>query len=170
MSKKFSFRKTKDLILGVVLLALGIAYTVMARNVKTRPKLVPSYANAQIFPTILGILLIVLSAVLIFQGAKKFMKGEEEKGEKMSRVDLISIVLTFALMVLYIIILPVCGFMISTMIYLFLQISILAPDGKRNYVLFAIIAVVFTILAFVAFRIGLSQILPRGPLEALIGY
>jgi len=30
--------------------------------------------------------------------------------------------------------------------------------------------VVFTIIAFIAFRIGLSQLLPRGPIEALIGY
>ena len=38
------------------------------------------------------------------------------------------------------------------------------------YLLFAIVAVVFTIIAFVAFRIGLTQMLPRGPIEALIGY
>ena len=81
-----------------------------------------------------------------------------------------SILLTFAAMILYIILLPILGFMLSTMIYLFGQITILAPKEKRNYLLFAIIAVVFTIIAFVAFRIGLTQMLPRGPLEALIGY
>ena len=41
---------------------------------------------------------------------------------------------------------------------------------KRNYVLFAIVAVVFTAFVFVAFRVGLQQLLPRGIIESLIGF
>ena len=171
MSKqKLSFQKCKDLILGIVLLALSIAYTIMARQIKTRPKMVPSYANSQIIPTLLGILLAILSVCLIFQGVRKLKNGEAVAEKKMSRVDLLSIVLTFAAMCVYILILPTLGFMLSTMIFLFAQITILAPKEKRNYLLFAIVAVVFTALAFVAFRIGLTQMLPRGPIEALLGF
>jgi hypothetical protein len=47
---------------------------------------------------------------------------------------------------------------------------ILAPAEKRNYVLFAIVAVVFTALVFVAFRVGLQQLLPRGIIENLLGF
>ncbi len=171
MSKKFSFQKFRDLILGSVLLAVAIAYTIMARNIKTRPKLVPSYANSQIVPTLLGILLIILSCALIWQSIRRLKQPEEEgKIKKMSKVDLLSITLTFAIMMVYIFLLPNIGFILSTMIYLFAQITILAPKEKRNLLLFAIIAVVFTALVFVAFRIGLSQMLPRGPIEALIGF
>ena len=99
-----------------------------------------------------------------------FKKDDGESSKKMSKVDVISIVLTFAAMILYIIILPQLGFILSTMLYLFCQITILAPKDKRNYLLFAIVAVAFTIIAFVAFRIGLTQMLPRGPIEALLGY
>ena len=99
------------------------------------------------------------------------MKKEDDGPvKKMDKVDMISIVLTFAAMILYIIILPYLGFMISTILYLFGQFTILAPANKRNYLLFAIVAVVFTVITFVAFRIGLNQMLPRGPLEALFGY
>ena len=172
--KKLTFKRCRDLILGIVLLALGIAYTVMAQNIKQGNKLVQrnvgTFAHARIIPTILGILLIVLAVVLIIQGIIKFIKDDGEAGKKMSKVDMFSILLTFAAMILFIILLPILGFMLATMIYLFGQITILAPKEKRNYLLFAIIAVVFTIIAFVAFRIGLTQMLPRGPLEALIGY
>ena len=172
--KKLTFKRCRDLILGIVLLALGIAYTVMAQNIKQGNKLVQrnvgTFAHARIIPTILGILLIVLAVVLIIQGIVKFIKDDGAAGKKMSKVDMFSILLTFAAMILYIILLPILGFMLATMIYLFGQITILAPKEKRNYLLFAIIAVVFTIIAFVAFRIGLTQMLPRGPLEALIGY
>ncbi len=170
MSKKLTFKRCRDLILGVVLLALGIFYTIYAQQIKTRPKLTPSYSSARIFPTLLGILLIILSVCLIIQGIRAFKSNEEEETKKLSRVDLLSIALTFAAMIVYIILLPRIGFILSTVIYLFAQITILAPSEKRNLLQFAIIAVVFTAITFVAFRIGLSQMLPRGPIEALLGF
>ena len=174
LSKKLSFKKCRDLILGIILLALGIGYTVMADQIKRGNKLVQrnvgEFAHARIIPTLLGILLIVLAVVLIIQGILNFKKEDDATSKKMSKVDMISILLTFAAMILYIILLPELGFILSTILYLFGQITILAPKDKRNYLLFAIVAVVFTIIAFVAFRIGLTQMLPRGPIEALLGY
>ena len=174
MNKKLTFKRCRDLILGIVLLALGIAYTVMAQNIKQGNKLVQrnvgTYAHARIVPTLLGVLLIVLAVLLIVQGIKHFRKEDNEPAKKMDKVDMISVLLTFAAMILYIIILPELGFILSTILYLFCQITILAPKEKRNLLLFIIVAVVFTAVAFVAFRIGLTQMLPRGPIEALLGY
>lgn len=169
-TQKLTFKKCKDLILGIFLLALSVAYIIFARQIKTRPKMTPSYANAQVLPTLLGILLAIVSVALIFQGIRSLKKEDNAIAKKMSKVDLASVVLTFAAMCLYIVILPGIGFILSTVIFLFAQITILAPKEKRNLPLFAIVAVVFTIIAFVAFRIGLSQMLPRGPIEALLGY
>ena len=169
-----SFKKIKDLVLGVITLCIGIAYTVMAQNIKQGNKLVQrnvgTFAHARIVPTLLGILLIALSVLLIIQGIRKFKNDDGTKPEKMNKVDLVSILLTFTAMILYMIILPELGFILSTILYLFVQITILAPKEKRNYLLFAIVAVVFSAIVFVAFRIGLSQMLPRGPIEALLGY
>jgi len=169
-TQKLSFKKCRDLILGIFLLALSVAYIIFARQIKTRPKMTPSYANAQVLPTLLGILLAILSLVLIYQGIRRFRKDDGAVSERMSKVDLASVALTFAAMCLYIVILPTLGFILSTIVFLFGQITILAPKEKRNLLLFAIVAVVFTIIAFIAFRIGLSQMLPRGPIEALLGY
>ena len=172
--KKLTFKKCRDLILGILLLAFGIFYTVMADQIKRGNKLVQrnvgEFAHARIIPTLLGYLLIALAVILIIQGIMHFLKDKDEATKKMSRIDMISVVLTFAAMTLYIIILPKLGFILSTILYLFGQITILAPKDKRNFLLFAIVAVVFTIIAFVAFRIGLTQMLPRGPIEALLGY
>ena len=54
-----SFKKCKDLILGVVMLALSVFYLICTQRIKTRPKLTPGYSNAQIIPRLLGILLAV---------------------------------------------------------------------------------------------------------------
>ena len=167
-----SFKKCKDLVLGIIMLALSGFYLYFATQIKTRPKLTPSYASAQIIPRLLGILLAILSVILIFQGVKKMRSQENQAddGKKMDRGDLIAVVLTFAVIIGYILILPELGFCLSTVIYLFLQILVLSPKEKRNYVLFAIVAVVFTAIVFVAFRIGLQQLLPRGIIESLIGF
>ena len=167
-----SFKKCKDLILGIVMLLFSGFYIYYAQQIKTRPKLTPSYASAKIMPTLLGILLAVLSAVCIFQGIRKAMAKDtsEEKTKKLGKGDMMAVVFTFAVIIGYILIMPVLGFILSTIIYLFLQMLILAPAEKRNYVLFAIVAVVFTAVVFVAFRVGLQQLLPRGIIESLLGF
>ena len=40
----------------------------------------------------------------------------------------------------------------------------------EHFIYFAIVAVVFTALVFVAFRVGLQQLLPRGIIENLLGF
>ena len=166
-----SFKKCRDLILGIVMLLFSGFYLIYAQQIKTRPKLTPSYASARIMPTLLGILLAALSVICIIQGVRQLKTvSNEEKAKKMDRGDLMAVVFTFAVIIGYVIILPMLGFILSTVIYLILQMIILSPAGKRNYLLFAIVAVVFTGIVFVAFRVGLQQLLPRGVIESLIGF
>ena len=166
-----SFKKCKDLILGIVMLLLSGFYLIFAQQIKTRPKLTPSYASAQIMPTLLGAILAVLSIVCIIQGIRQMKAPDEaEETKKKGKGDLMAVVLTFAVIIGYILVMPTLGFILSTILYLFLQMLILAPAEKRNYVLFAIVAVVFTALVFVAFRVGLQQLLPRGLIEGLLGF
>ena len=166
-----SFKKCKDLILGIVMLLFSGFYLYNAQEIKTRPKLTPSYASARIMPILLGILLAILSVICIIQGIRQ-MKAPaktEETGKKLERGDLMAVVFTFAVIIGYIIIMPYLGFILSTIIYLFLQMLILSPKEKRNIPVFALVTVVFTAIVFVAFRIGLQQLLPRGIIESLLG-
>ena len=166
-----SFKKCKDLILGIVMLLFSGFYLIYAQQIKTRPKLTPGYASARIMPVLLGTLLAILSIVCIYQGVRRLKAPEgEEAAKKLDRGDLMAVVFTFAVIIGYILVMPLLGFILSTVIYLFLQMLILAPADKRNYVLFAIVAVVFTALVFVAFRVGLQQLLPRGVIEGLLGF
>ena len=167
-----SFKKCRDLILGIVMLLFSGFYLINAFQIKTRPKLTPSYASAQIMPVLLGMLLAILSVICIVQGIRKMKTadGTEEEGKKKDKGDIMAVVFTFAVIIGYILIMPTLGFILSTLIYLFLQMIILAPAEKRNYLLFAIVAIAFTALVFVAFRIGLQQLLPRGPIESMLGF
>lgn len=166
-----SFKKCKDLVLGVVMLLFSGFYLFYAQQIKTRPKLTPSYASAQIMPILLGVLLAILSVICIVQGINKIRQPDDGKeAKKADKGDIAAVVLTFAVIIGYTLVMPTLGFCLSTVIFLFLQMNILAPKDKRNYALFAIVAVVFTAFVFVAFRIGLQQLLPRGIIESLLGF
>ena len=170
-----SFKKYRDIILGVAMLLFSGFYLTVARGIKTRPKLTPAYASAQVVPTLLGVLLAILSVICIIEGVYKMKKygttmTNVKAGAAQVKGDTFAVISTFALMIVYALALPVVGFSLSTMVYLFLQISLLAPAKKRNLKLYAIIAVVFTMIVFFIFRLGLSMLLPRGVIEALLGF
>lgn len=170
-----SFKKYRDIILGTLMLLFSGFYLTVARGIKTRPKLTPAYASAQVIPTLLGILLAILSVICIIEGVYKMKKygttmTNVKAGAAQAKSDGMAVVFTFALMIVYALILPVAGFCLSTILYLFLQISLLAPEKKRNMKLFAIVAVVFTMFVFFAFRVGLQMLLPRGVIEAMLGF
>ncbi|MBQ9197166.1 MAG: tripartite tricarboxylate transporter TctB family protein [Clostridia bacterium] len=165
------FKKYRDLGFGAAALLFSGFYLINAAQIKTRPKLTPGYASARIMPILLGVLLAILSVLCIIQSLRKMKTAAaEEPQSKTSKGDLMAVLLTFIVIIGYVIIMPILGFILSTVIYLFLQMLILAPAEKRNYALFAIVAVVFTALVFVAFRIGLQQLLPRGVIEGLLGF
>lgn len=169
--KGMSFKKCKDLILGVAMLLFSGFYLYYARQIKTRPKLTPSYGSASIVPTLLGVVLLGLSVLCIIQGIRKLRTADgEAQKEKTNKDDLLPVVLTFAVMIGYTLIMQPLGFCLATIIFLFLEMLVLAPADKRNYLLFAIVAVVFTAVVFVAFRVGLQQLLPRGIIESLLGF
>ena len=161
------FRKCRDLIMGAVMLALSVFYLIFTQQIKTRPKLTPPYAGARVIPNLLGIILAVLSVILIVQGWRKLKAPAqaEEKG-----ADVLAVAETFAVIIGYTVLLQSAGFILSTVVYLFAQMMVLAPADKRNPVLFIIVSVAFTAFVFVAFRIGLQQLLPRGIIESLLGF
>lgn len=166
--KHLSFKKCRDLILGIVMLAFSAFYLYFTFQIKTRPKLTPSYASARVMPTILGVLLAIMAILCIVQGVRKLKEPDDGKVEE--KADILTVALTFAVIIGYIFIMQPLGFCLSTVIYLFLQMLVLAPAGKRNIALFAIISVVFTVVIFFAFRVGLDLLLPRGIIESLIGF
>ena len=170
-----SFKKYRDIILGVAMLLFSGFYMAVAQGIKTRPKLTPAYASAKIVPILLAVLMAILAVICIIEGVYKMKKygttmTNVKAGAAQAKGDAFGVIATFALMIAYALALPVAGFCLSTAVYLFLQITLLAPAKKRNIKLFAIVAVIFTVVVFITFRVGLSMLLPRGPIEALMGF
>ena len=67
--------------------------------------------------------------------------------------------------IVYVNVLSPIGFIISTLVYLFVQITILAPDAhrtKKDLIQYLVIDVIFTFVVYFLFRYGFKIVLPAG--------
>lgn len=130
--------------------------------------------GSDFFPRIAAVMLLAFGAITVvgaFRTRRKNEAGDSRKagcaapaGADEVRVEinwkapLLSVVALTA----YVALLDGLGFLIMTTLYLFAQITILAPAGKRNYPLFGGIAVATTALVYGLFVRVLYVMLPAG--------
>lgn len=156
-------KKYGDLIVSIFYMILGVVMIIMARAL---PKSKVMEIGPDCMPTVVGILILVLSAILLVQSVKKLQKGgalseQEEKDQSDYKRVLESLVLA----TVYVNVLKPVGFLLSTFVYLCLQIYVLAPNDKRtkkDIIKFVVISLVFTVVVYVLFRYGFKIILPTG--------
>ena len=92
----------------------------------------------------------------------------EKKGEvNKSGDDLMGGLSTIILIGGYCIAFSPVGFIISSIIYLFLQILVLTPKEKRNWLVISIISVVAPIAFYALFVYAINTPLPKGLLSFL---
>lgn len=160
------FKKFGDLIVSICYLALAIALIVLA---KALPKSTVMEIGPDFMPTVVGVICLVLSLLLLVQAITKLRSKDgalkaagEETGEASDYKRVIeSLILALA----FVNVLKPVGFIISTLVYLALQIIVLAPNDKRtkkDILLYLIIDVVFTFVVYFLFRYGFKIVLPAG--------
>lgn len=154
-------KKYGDIIVGIVYAVLGIALIIAARML---PKSQVMDIGPDFMPTVVGTLILVLSIILLVQAVQELRKNpNKEVGEDES--DYKRVLLSLILALLYVFLLKPVGFIICTLVYLFCQIYVLAPDShrtKKDMIMYLIIDVVFTLIVYYLFRIGFKIVLPAG--------
>jgi len=73
-----------------------------------------------------------------------------------------STLITLGLITLYIVMMGLLGFIISTSLYLFIQIILLAPKEKRKPIMIGIISIVSSLVIYLIFRYAFTIVLPVG--------
>lgn len=157
--------KQTDLITGVIMALFSAAYIYEATTVKVFGGMGKAVINSGTIPKIWGGCLLVLSIVLIVRGLRNKVKNIAD-AKKMSVGELLKdkweVLATFILLTIYIALMDYAGFIISSFIYLFIQIIILTPSGKRNYKLAGVLALVFSVSIYYVFVEWLMVLLPAG--------
>jgi putative tricarboxylic transport membrane protein len=160
--------KFKDVIAGGFVSLLGLMMFIMSYGIKTISGETADPGSA-FMPKIGAALLFIFGMGILIEGMQKYRSGriKADTSETVSekRRKLRAVLLTLGLIGVYIFLLNIIGFIYATILYLFIQIVVLAPAGKRNaknYLYFGVIAVVLSVSVYYLFYEVFSMMLPAG--------
>lgn len=149
--------KVRDLICSAIMLVFGAVMLVLARDI---PHKVASDVGSAYVPTFIAIcILIVAGTKLMLTWLKKSPSADKKI---VLDQDWIGGVGTIALMVIYMLIFQPVGFIISSVLYLFIQMLLLSNTENRKPILFAIIAVLLPVAVDALFVFAIHMPLPKG--------
>ncbi len=156
-------KKYGDIIVGGFFMILSAGMMIMA---KMLPKSAIMDIGPDFMPMCIGLVTFVLAATLAFLNVKN-LKMRSEEAEKMEKeeLDYKRMLISFMLILVYVYLLQPVGFIVTTILYLPLQMYVLAPDEKKtkkDMVQLAVTSVIFTFVVFFLFRYGFKIILPAG--------
>jgi putative tricarboxylic transport membrane protein len=162
--------RAKGLIVGGLMLVAGLGYLYLTATLPQRETGGASFVDASFIPYILAVLMVGLGALQLIAGFRvaaapsgdlRDIEAEEDEGP----VSYWTVAVTLGLVAAYAALLTPLGFPIATALYLFLQFIVLTPTERGpSYGLYAVLAVVCSIVIFVMFRYGFQLLLPAGPL------
>ncbi len=165
MAKEVTMGKNKvSLYSGIFFLVyglgmLGMAYKILNTGVTS--------LGAGFMPKIVSILIIILSILVIAEAVvclKTEKKSDEQQTNKM-KVDIKGVAATIVLLAAYVILLKPVGFIIISIIYMFLQMYLLAPQiTKKKLILYTVISIITPIIINYIFIRFFSLMLPSGVL------
>lgn len=157
------FKKYGDIVVGIFFMILSVVLIVAAKQ------LPPSQVmdiGPDFMPIVIGAFTFVLAAILTAMSIKNFKKNAESiDPESLPKCDYVRVLASVILVLIYVFILQPVGFIISTLIFLLLQMFVLSPNDERDVkhiIRLAIIDVIFTMVVFFLFRYGFKIILPAG--------
>ena len=142
---------------------LSAAMMVMA---KMLPKSTVMDIGPDFMPMCIGVMTFVLAAALVLLNIKNMkIYVAQAEAEGPEKADYKRVLTSFIIILVYVFVLKSVGFIISTLVYLPVQMFILAPEerrGKKDVIQLLITDVLFTFVVFFLFRYGFKIVLPAG--------
>lgn len=142
----------KDLVFSIFMVALSIALAVQSFRF-------PS--DSAFFPRVLSILLLSLSVLLLVRVFRQLPPEDRTDGIRGNAFNLMKSppILVFGSTVLYVVVIPFLGFLVSTALFLFGSILFL---NRRRPVLAAIYGICYAATIYFLFHTVLKVTLPSG--------
>lgn len=146
---------TRNRITGGLFLLFGLFMFFESNKIAAR---MTKDIGSGFFPKVVSVAIIAVALAVI---ALSFLKKSDDlvKKENLSQFGGWA---TISLLVLYVAVLNRIGFIISTIIYLFIQMYLLSTDENRNWWVMAIFSVISPIVIYLFFVYLLKMPLPKG--------
>lgn len=163
-------RLNKDIFASAFLIFFSIVMYIASNSII---KLTVSKVGADFVPKLIAIGMLILSVFYLISSVKQQIKSKSEAASKITpekenntedkkKISPLSVLTTVGLLVLYIALLPYIGFLITTTVYLFFQMYVLAAKTERRIVLFIGISIGTSILIYFIFKYVFYLMLPTG--------
>lgn len=149
--------KYADVITGVIGLALGIAMLVLSVEIGLIEQ---NVIGADFLPKIASVITILMSGKLLWDGWKSSRTYKEEALEYVKNYRGVAVMMV--LCVLYAEFLKPIGFVVTSLIFLFLTLCMISKKEERNYVKFVVITVITVFAINFIFRRFFGIRLPAG--------
>ena len=170
MSMKKDKQYKLDIIPGIILAAFAIFYMLQVPKVRVFKSLGATPLTNHFVPYLWGGAMLVLSLWLVIRGIMKYrrLKAQnaipENEGIFAGLWEKREVIFSFIALALYVGFMESVGFVITTCIYIFIQIIILTPAEKwaKNFIPALITALVTGCLLFYIFKVMLNVLLPVG--------
>ncbi|MGN9866029.1 tripartite tricarboxylate transporter TctB family protein [Bacillus swezeyi] len=143
-------------VVSVVILAVAAIYLALSFNLDSYPYAV---IDADVLPKSLGILLLILGIFLFFEKDQK--DTNVKKLFQLKKKDVKVMILCVVSLLIYITILEMAGFLLSTIILLIVLPAIL---GYRKWKTAIVVSLIFTSTIYFSFHYLLNIMLPQGVL------
>lgn len=152
--------KKDEFLCGIAFLCTGLIYASQINKIQIS-KLSPISARFLPMIFVCGVLLLsILELCLSFshKSSETTTDGSDIKGKK----DYICVAFSLLLSLCYVLFLPSLGFVISSVIYLFVQMLLFAPKSERRPLRFFFISATASLIIYMVFRGALNLMLPNG--------
>lgn len=164
----------KDLVTGVIAAVFSAFYLMQTSGIKVFGGATAG-VTAQTVPRFWGGALLALSLVLILRSILTMRRSKAEAEETAEKKGLLAalrerreVVFTFVLLILYVALMKPVGFIIMSILYVYLQVWVLTPPEKRTKRMHTIaggLAVFFSVSLYFVFTKYLMVMLPPGILK-----
>lgn len=164
-----TLRYYRDAIAATVLLLIFAYFLYASQDIKVM--IATAGVDAKFFPTaicISGIFLSTINIVLgVIQGGNARREALASGGEvgEISRENWIIAIksaATVLIIILYLFLIGVLGFVPASVLYLFGQICLLSSMEKRKLIVYAVVAVSVSLVCYLFFRNVFNLMLPKG--------
>lgn len=156
-------KKYRDMLWGIAILVIcGVMFY---ETTQIRVFAAMEGLSSRFFPRIVIAVMVVLGGFLTYRGvvhAKQYVPEEKEEKAGLSQGNK-CVLQTLAALLLYVVLLEPVGFILSTILYLFVQMLILSSKPtKKQMAAFALISVVTSVGIYFLFTKAFYLMLPAG--------
>lgn len=157
------FKKYGDYVVSGFFMSFSVAMLVLSTQIK-KSKIMA--IGPEFMPKVIATIMLILSiALLVSTISQHKVRVAEAEAMGSKKVDYKRVIYSLLLVLSFVLALKPVGFTLTSLLFLPLEMFVLAPDEertKKDAIKYVIISTIFTFIVYFLFRYGFKILLPVG--------